>query len=204
MIPLDTLLVFISASVALGLAPGPDNLFVLTQSALYGRRAGLLVVAGLCSGIVLHTAAVALGVAAMVQGSPTAFTALKLLGAGYLLFLAWKAATAPAVQPGAAQPAPRPWLRGLVMNATNPKVLLFFLAFLPQFVDATRGAVWAQIMMLGALFIVTTAMVFGAIALASGQLGGWLRRSPRASLWLNRVAAAVFVALAVKLLTSSL
>lgn len=203
MIPLDVLAVFFSAAVALGVAPGPDNLFVLTQSALYGRLAGLIVTLGLCTGLIVHTLAVALGVAAVFQTSELAFSVLKVLGATYLVYLAFLAfrtgsqdtfnGKTPRLTHGAL------YRRGIVMNVTNPKVALFFLAFLPQFADPQRGSVPVQILMFGALFIVATVLVFGAVALGGGLLGGLLRRSPGTQVWLNRMAGIVFVGLAVRL-----
>lgn len=203
MMPLHTLASFFAASVLLGMAPGPDNIFVLTQSALRGRAAGLLVTLGLCTGLLVHTSAVALGVAAIFQASATAFAALKLAGAAYLLYLAWQAFRASAGGVRLADtPALGPWQlyrRGIVMNVTNPKVSIFFLAFLPQFVDPAGAGVRAQLFLLGGVFIVATLLVFGVIALLAGSLGGWLLRSPRAERIMNWVAGTVFAALAIKL-----
>jgi threonine/homoserine/homoserine lactone efflux protein len=208
----DTLLAFFGVSILLGLTPGPDNLFVLLQSAQRGWRAGMAVVCGLCCGLVVHTAAVALGLAAVFAASAVAFTVLKLLGAAYLAWLAWQALRAPASPAGAddaAQPAataaPSLWRmvgRGVVMNLSNPKVLVFFLAFLPQFADPARGAMGVQLMVLGLVFILAALLVFGAIACFSGVFGAVLLRSPRAQQWLNRVAGVVFLGLALRLATS--
>ncbi|MCD6527236.1 MAG: LysE family translocator [Desulfuromonas sp.] len=198
-----TLLTFITASTLLALAPGPDNLFVLTQSALHGRKAGLMITLGLCSGLVGHTLAVALGIAVLFQASALAFTALKLVGASYLLYLAWQAFRASGTRLALKSTPPlklsRLYRRGIVMNLTNPKVSIFFLAFLPQFADPQRGNIAIQLTLLGGLFILTTVVIFGAIALLAGQLGHWFGQSPRCQQWLNRSAAMVFVALAVKL-----
>lgn len=143
---LQVLMAFFGLCVVLALSPGPDNLFVLVQSAQRGWRVGLAVVVGLCIGILGHTIAVALGLAALVAASPAAFTALKLLGAAYLFYLAWGALRAPVQVSSTAQTGRHPPLagpealkmvgRGVVMNATNPKVLIFFLALLPQFTAA--------------------------------------------------------------------
>lgn len=204
MIDSGTLGVFFTASVILGVAPGPDNIFVLTQSALSGRMAGVMVTLGLCTGLLVHTAAVAFGVAALVQASTLAFTLLKLIGAGYLLFLAWQAFTAGASDLGTdAPPAVSAWRlyrRGIIMNITNPKVSIFFLAFLPQFVDPALGAVSLQMILLGGVFIVATLMVFGSISFLAGMIGQWLSGSAAAQCWLNRLAGSVFSLLAVKLL----
>lgn len=210
----DTLLAFFGVSILLGLTPGPDNLFVLLQSAQRGWRAGMAVVCGLCCGLVVHTAAVALGLAAVFAASAVAFTVLKLLGAAYLAWLAWQALRAPASPagdagsagaPAAPAAAPSLWRmvgRGVVMNLSNPKVLVFFLAFLPQFADPARGAMGVQLMVLGLVFILAALLVFGAIACFSGVFGAVLLRSPRAQRWLNRVAGVVFLGLALRLATS--
>ena len=209
---LDTALAFFSLSVLLSLVPGPDNLFVLMQSATYGRQAGWWVVRGLCTGLVCHTVAVALGLAAVFAASPMAFVGLKVLGAGYLVYLAWGAwfASANAIPVGDAQAvptAPRPmamWRRGLIMNVTNPKVAIFFLALLPQFVQPNRGPVALQILTLGLLFGVATALVFGGVVLMATSVRERLTQSPNSQRWLNRASALVFVGLAIRLLMSPL
>jgi threonine/homoserine/homoserine lactone efflux protein len=197
-----TSLTYFGVSVLLALTPGPDNLFVLMQSAMYGRKTGLLIVLGLCTGLLVHTSAVALGLAAVLATSETAFTALKIAGAAYLVVLAWQGFRArPATIAG---PAPRTdgarlYLRGIVMNVSNPKVAVFFLAFLPQFVDpGERNPAW-QIAWLGCLFIVATLLTFGAIACFAGTLGATLRRSPLLQRWMNAIAGCLFVALAARL-----
>lgn len=206
MIPLDTATVFFAATIALAIAPGPDNLFVLTQSALYGRSAGLVVTLGLCTGVIAHTIAVALGVAAIFATSAVAFNALKILGAAYLLYLAWQAFRA-----GAASVENKEqevlgkrelYFRGVIMNITNPKVAIFFLAFLPQFADPQRGSLSLQIFLLGAMFVVSALLVFSAIAWFAGFIGDWLKSSPKAQVVMNRVAGAVFAALALRLITA--
>ena len=201
--PLDTLSLFFAASLALCVAPGPDNIFVLTQSGLYGRLAGLVVTLGLCTGLIAHTTAVAIGVAAIFQTSELAFNGLKFVGAAYLLYLAWgafRAGTTELDGNGTAQISlKRLYGRGVVMNITNPKVGIFFLAFLPQFADPAAGAIGAQMMLLGGIFIAATLIVFGVIAWGAGFIGGWLRRSARAQVIMNRMAGIIFVALAVRL-----
>ena len=199
---LETLGVFFGASVLLALSPGPDNFFVLLHSALHGRKAGMLIVLGLCTGLLGHTAAVALGLAALLAASETAFLVLKLCGAAYLLYLAWQAFSAPAqalaAEPARVQPGSM-YRRGIFMNLTNPKVAMFFLAFLPQFTDPAQGAVARQVAVLGFAFIVATLLVFGAIAMFSGTLGALLQRSSVARRLLNWISGAVFVALAGRL-----
>jgi threonine/homoserine/homoserine lactone efflux protein len=206
MLTTETIATFFTASILLGMAPGPDNLFVLTQSALHGRAAGLFVVLGLCTGLLVHTSAVAFGVAAVFQASATAFSALKFIGAGYLLYLAWQAFRAkPAHVSSKDAGAPASfglYRRGILMNITNPKVSIFFLAFLPQFADPARGSVTMQMMLLGGIFIISTILVFGTIAIVAGSLRAWLLKSDRAQTTLNKVAGVVFIALALKLATA--
>lgn len=202
MIPVETLTTFFITCVLLALAPGPDNVFVLTQSALQGRSSGLLVVLGLCTGLVFHTVAVTLGVAVIFQTSELAFTILKLLGAAYLVYLAWGAFRAGTVSiKGKAETirGAQLYRRGIFMNITNPKVSIFFLAFLPQFANPAQGSLTLQMLLLGLVFIVSTILVFGAIALMAGMLGEWLGRSEYVQRLTNRVAGVVFVGLAIKL-----
>lgn len=211
--PIDTFISFFGISILLALAPGPDNIFVLLQSALYGVRVGFCIVLGLCSGLIFHTLLVTLGVATLLKASPTAFFILKLIGATYLLYLAYLTAKSkPMVLSGEdktakASPQMQLWQyyrRGIFMNATNPKVTLFFLAFLPQFVYSTHISVTQQLISLSAIFMLATLLTFSCIALFSGYFGRLLKHSPKAQQWLNIITIIVFVGLAVKLLWGSL
>ena len=201
--PIDTLLVFFMASILLALTPGPDNLFVMAQAAQRGKMAGIAVTIGLCTGLLVHTSAVALGVAAIFQASAFAFSLLKFIGAAYLLYLAYRAFSAGAEDSDEKQIQKlnfgRLYGRGIIMNVTNPKVSLFFLAFLPQFTDPAFGPLIPQILLLGLLFILSTILIFGGISLLAGGIGGYFRRSSKAQLVLNRIAGGVFIALAIKL-----
>ena len=151
----------------------------------------------------MDTSAVALGVAVIFQQSLLAFTILKLCGAAYLLYLAWGAFRAGASGLGSLKAAVLDktalYRRGIVMNITNPKVSIFFLAFLPQFTNPTQGHLTLQLLELGAIFIVCTLLVFGLVSLLAGKLGNWFNQSPKAEVIMNRVAGSVFAALAVKL-----
>ncbi|MEI6757338.1 MAG: LysE family translocator [Chlorobium sp.] len=206
MIDHTVLLLFFSTSLLLALSPGPDNLFVLAQSARNGRMAGFYVTLGLSTGLVGHTIAVAFGLATIVQASAVAFTILKFIGAAYLLYLAWKAFRAAASTGSMAEAQVLSggtlYRRGIVMNLTNPKVSLFFLAFLPQFADPSKGSMMLQFIQLGAVFIIATILVFGAISILAGGVGERFRNSLFAGKVVNRIAAAIFVALAVKLAIS--
>ena len=205
--PLDVSLAFFAASIVLALAPGPDNIFVLTQSALYGWKQGLGVTTGLCTGLFVHTALDACWVAAIIIASPLLFTALKTIGALYLLWLAWGAIRAAPQTARAEGVSPSLGLtqlygRGIIMNITNPKVSIFFLAFLPQFTRPGHGPLIGQILWLGLLFILATILIFGGIAILAGNLGAKLQQSQGMQRWLNRAAAAIFAGLALHLLLS--
>jgi threonine/homoserine/homoserine lactone efflux protein len=149
---------------------------------------------------------VALGVAVIFQTSAVAFSLLKFIGAGYLLYLAWQAFRASAdkikIKNNGKVNHWKLYCRGIIMNITNPKVSIFFLAFLPQFANPSRGPVSLQILLLGGLFIISTILVFGGIALLSGTLGQWLNRSTRTQNALNKTAGIVFLGLALKLATT--
>ncbi len=206
MLPLPSLAAFFAAALLLALAPGPDNLFVLAQSALHGARKGIAVTLGLCTGLLVHTALVALGIAALLHAVPGAFLLVRLFGAGYLLVLAWQALRVPvtaADADGEAMPLLRYYRRGIIMNITNPKVALFFLAFLPPFTDPQRGSVPLQVMLLGALFIAAALIVFGTLCLGAATIGVHLRRHPRLQQLLNRAAGTLYLLLAAHLAVSA-
>jgi threonine/homoserine/homoserine lactone efflux protein len=206
MLSIETFSAFFLASTLLALAPGPDNVFVLTQSALHGKLSGLIVMFGLCTGLLVHTGAVALGVAVIFQASAFAFTLLKIVGAAYLLYLAWQIVRASPEQirmnGNQVKSLGTLYRRGIIMNVTNPKVSIFFLAFLPQFVDPEHGPVSLQMVALGGVFLLATILVFGTVALIGGALGEWLNRSARAQQIMNWVAGTIFVGLALKLITA--
>lgn len=200
------LILFFTTSVLLGLAPGPDILFVLAQAAQQGKKSGLLVTLGLSTGLLVHTAAVTCGLAAVYAQSALAFTLLKVVGAGYLAWLAWQSFRAGALQGDAARvdrlsPGTL-YRRGIIMNITNPKVSIFFLAFLPQFADPAKGSLSLQLLLLGVLFIVATILVFSSVSLLAGALGDRFRQSAGAQKLLNRITGTIFAALAVKLVTA--
>ena len=198
-----TLITFWIASLLLALAPGPDNIFVMTHSVLRGWRAGFAVVLGLCTGLLVHTTAVALGVAMVLQTSIWAFATLKVIGAAYLLYLAWQAFTATAIKAGSSEQHVGflwSYRRGIIMNVTNPKVSLFFLAFLPQFVPSGTESVGLYIALLGVIFAIATITVFGTMALLAARLSALLNESETLQKGLNRAAGLVFIALALHLL----
>lgn len=208
MISPDTAFVFAGIACLLALSPGPDNLFVLFQSMLWGWRAGFMITLGLCTGLLWHTFIVTVGIAALIAASQTAFLVLKLIGAAYLLYMAWQAWRAPPVfASGEATPSRRSDLqfyrRGILMSATNPKLSIFFLAFLPQFAHPAAGPVTPQLLTLSAIFILSALLVFNLLAFFSSFAGRFLKQSALAQRILNRLAAIVFVGLAIKLAGSS-
>ncbi|RTL36372.1 MAG: LysE family translocator [Rhodocyclaceae bacterium] len=203
---LDTLLAFLGISVLITLAPGPDNLMVIGHSLARGRRAGLAFGLGCAAGCATHTAWAALGIAAVVRTSPGLLLAVKLAGAAWLIWLGIQALRGGGrLAPTAGLPL-QPWQRdlrrGFVANALNPKVGLFFLAFLPQFTDPAHGSLSLQMLALGLLFAVQTVVVFGGLALAAGSIGRLLARRPRLGPWLDRLCGVLFIGLAVRLIAS--
>ena len=198
---IETILAFISASVVLSFAPGPDNIFVLTQSAIRGWKIGILTTLGLCSGLIAHTVLVSLGVAVIFQTSQLAFQGLKIIGACYLVFLAYRAIKSESIDFKDSDKASKSfYLTGVVMNLTNPKVAIFFLVFLPQFVNIDSGRVPTQMFLLGLIFILCALCVFSFIAYLSSFLKPLLSKSPALVKRLNVFAAFVYVALALNLL----
>ncbi|MDX1574444.1 MAG: LysE family translocator [Methylophaga sp.] len=205
MLPVESLIPFTVASALLAIAPGPDNIFVMTQSTLYGKRSGILITLGLCTGLIFHTSVVALGVATLLQTSSWAFVFLRTLGAGYLLYLAWQTLSRPLPTLESDETALSDkalYLRGIFMNISNPKVSIFFLAFLPQFADINFGPVAPQIFLLGAIFGVVSLLIFSGIAMIAAEIGHLLRQNPMLQLYLSRLTALIFVLLALKLLFS--
>jgi len=204
-----TLSLFITASLLLIVAPEPDILFLVSQGAARGPRAGFVTAMGLAAGNLVHTLAAALGVSVIFQTSAIAFSALKYAGAAYLLYLAWKAArasggAADALQRGTAGTESLFW-RAVLMNVLNPKVALFFLAFLPQFASPSPGAapVWMQMISYGLLFTFLVVIVFGAFGIFAGRASLWLRRASggRAAAAFRWLVPGVFVLLALRLAT---
>ena len=223
---------FFIAALVIGIAPGPDNLFVLAQSATYGARLGFCIILGLCTGIALQICLLVAGVSALIAASPTAFFVIQCLGAAYLLYLAYKSfqvragtvtldeRTAGGLQtrdesgdsrsePGMTErgsgvtnvPSARKlYFRGVIMNMTNPKVILFILSLIPPAVRLDRPIHPSlQTAIFGAEFIVATMIVFGSIALLAGTVKKYLLNSPKANRNLNWFSGCVFVLLAIAL-----
>ncbi len=180
----ELLLSFIGASILLILMPGPDNIFVLTESLTKGQRTGVSISLGLASGIVIHTIAAATGLSIIIQKSAIAFSIIKYLGAAYLLFLAYKSAKEKRPtfdlnfnKNNSKKSFFQIYRKGLFMNVLNPKVALFFIAFFPQFVSKDGFNVITQMLLLGGIFMVFTVLIFSSIALLSGRLSSFLNNS---------------------------
>ena len=204
------MLEFFIAAIVVALAPGPDNLFVLAQSATYGAKAGICIICGLCTGILVQTSLLVLGVSALIAASPKAFFVIQCLGAAYLLYLAYKSfqVRAGMVKLDAGGESAqskdlslkRLYLRGIIMNLTNPKAILFALSFIPPAVkmDSPLNPT-LQMVILGAEFVVATFIVFGSIAFLAGAVKKFMLNSPKANRNLNWFSGCVFVLLAVAL-----
>lgn len=193
---------FLVASALLTVAPGPDILYVLTRGVAQGRAAGIAAALGFATGCIFHTALAALGVAALIRSSEVAFNLVRYAGAAYLAWIGIQALrnrAAFSVQgAGSAKGLGLIYRQSVLGNMMNPKVTLFFLAFLPQFVDAKAGGVGAQMALLGAIFMVQTAAIFSAVAVFSGWIGAWIRRRPVIGERLNVFAGLTFIALGIR------
>lgn len=196
---LTTLALFAAATLALLLVPGPAVLYIVTRSVAQGRGAGMVSVLGIHLGSVVHVAAAALGVSALLAASATAFTLVKYLGAAYLVWLGVRKLMS---RPDGAEAAGAPvvsrsrmFWEGFVVNVLNPKTAIFFLAFLPQFTDPSRGPIAPQILLLGAIWIALGMASDGAFALLASAMAGRLRRSARARRRLDVTSGLVYIGL---------
>jgi threonine/homoserine/homoserine lactone efflux protein len=196
------LALFLAASALLTIAPGPDIVYVLTRGVAQGRRAGLAAALGFATGCLFHTALAALGIAALIRSSEPAFNAVRWAGAAYLAWIGIQAlrhrASFSLAGGGDAKALAAIYRQSVIGNALNPKVTLFFLSFLPQFVDAKAGAVEWQMALLGLVFMAQTVVIFGAVALFSGWIGERLRARPAIGERLNVFAGLTFIALGIR------
>jgi threonine/homoserine/homoserine lactone efflux protein len=198
----SVLLTVLAAALALNFTPGADMAYVVARSLAQGRSAGLLSALAITVGCMVHIGLATLGLAALLAHSPLAFRLLQYAGAGYLLFIAWRllredarARNTPVV-PARQR---RIFIQGVLTNVLNPKVALFILAFLPQFVDPARGSPTAQMLVLGALFCLSGTIVNGTIALVTAEAGRAVSGSSATVLWLRRVSAGILALLALRL-----
>ena len=198
-----TLLCFLGTSAALTIAPGPDNTFVVAQGISRGRKAAIVTGLGMCSGVSVHTLAAALGVSAILYSSALAFTMLKYAGAAYLIYLACMALREHGLpasrQPDGEQHYRAMFRRGFLMNVVNPKVGLFFLAFLPQFVSPGDGSQVGQMLLLGSIFMLQATVIFSLIGFLSGSIGNTILKHPEIGRYFGWLTAGVLAALGLRL-----
>ena len=198
---------YVAASLALIATPGQDMLYVITRSLAQGRFAGVCSAVGVCIGILVHTALAALGVGAILMASEALFVALKLVGAAYLIYLGTRlilgrdGARLEGEATGRHSPASLVW-QGVLSNVTNPKIVLFFFAFLPQFVDPSSAHPTRDLVFLGVLYAAMALPVKVGVGLAAGTLSKRALNSPRALTWINRVSGGVLVLLGLRLATA--
>ena len=198
---------FVAAGVLLNLAPGQDTFYILGSSIARGRRIGVASALGISAGCIVHTFAAALGLSAILATSATAFTVVKLAGAAYLIYLGVRALIGPADAPSPtgsanAAGAALAFRRGVLTNVLNPKVALFFLALLPQFIDPASETKVAAFIALGLTFVATGTAWCLVLALAAARVRGFFARHPRVFLRMSRAVGAVFVLLGVRLALS--
>ncbi|MCO5064347.1 MAG: LysE family translocator [Rhizobiaceae bacterium] len=204
---LSTILQFAVATFIISITPGPDMTLFVGRALSEGRRSGFACLFGALTGIVIHTALVALGLSALIVASPQAFLALKIGGAGYLVWLAWQAvrhgsAFSPDATPRPPRSVYRNWATGLGINLMNPKIILFFMTFLPQFVSAHDPNAPGKLFFLGMMFILLSLPVTIPIVIAADRFAALLRRSPRVTRIVDYLFAGVFSAFALKILTA--
>jgi threonine/homoserine/homoserine lactone efflux protein len=207
MLTAEQLLAFLAAAILLTLSPGPDNMMVLGIGMAKGRMRGMAFGLGCALGCLSHTLLAVVGVSALIAASPLAFTTLKVCGGLYLAWMGFHAirsrgGAAASRAEGVTESARTLFFRGVFANAINPKVALFFLSFLPQFVMAQRGDANLQTALLGLAFTAQAAVLFGVLGFFSGSVGAWLTRRPRAGMWMDRIAGAIFIALGLRLIVA--
>ncbi len=201
----EILLSFVIATATLAFSPGPDNIFVLIQSAAYGKKSGMAVVCGLMSGCLIHTTLVAFGLSAFIQANDEIYLILKVFGAAYMLFLAFKVykskqslSALPTV--ASSKDFIQLFKQGFIMNVLNPKVSIFFLAFFPAFIFSDSVPLFKQFYGLGFLFIITSFIVFSSFVFLSGFFSKLVFNSPKRIKLLNRLQSGFFVGIALVIL----
>ena len=201
---IESIIAFLGATALLAFSPGPDNIYVLTQSVANGRASGIATTAGLISGCIVHTTLIAFGVSAIIATSPKVFLIIKIFGALYLLYLAYKVFKSDAsVSLADGAPKKSYWSlfkQGVLMNILNPKVTIFFLAFFPSFLWDPNGNTVFQFYVLGILFMIESFLIFGGIAVLAGSISGYLRKSNRIGIILKWIQIIVFVGIAIFIL----
>jgi threonine/homoserine/homoserine lactone efflux protein len=197
------IVLFIATSLLLIITPGQDMILVMSRSISQGSKAGIATAAGVCTGLVGHTVLAALGLGALLSASATLFTTVKLVGAGYLFYLGIKMLRSKsqeiAVSEVGAAPLSTHYIQGTISNLSNPKIAIFYLAYLPQFVPAGTSHPTPTLLALGVAFAALTFLVKAPIGFGAGALSSWLRSRPFVQLWINRLSGLVLIGLGVRL-----
>lgn len=199
---------FVLSSVLLNLTPGADTIYIVSRSLVGGKRQGIASALGISTGILIHTLLVALGLAALLAGSPVAFSVMKWLGAGYLIVMGLRtlfSSTSILPKEGETHPQSlgRVYLQGVLTNGLNPKVALFFLALLPQFVQAGNPYGPLPFLLLGCTFFTTSTLWCMVLALGGGLLNQWLIQNQKSQWYMTKLSGLVYIALALNLLCSA-
>lgn len=200
---LQQLIPFLTASILLTLSPGPDIVYVLVQSISNGKKAGIVTTLGLVSGILIHTSLVALGVSAVIKASPILFTLIKIFGALYLFYLAYKvfkSDSSIAINEIPKKSSKNLFRQGFIMNVLNPKVTIFFLAFFPGFLWEPDGNTIFQFYLLGFVFMMQALFLFGTVALLAGKISEYLMKHRRSGLYLKWIQVTVFIGIGILIL----
>jgi len=202
-----SILLFIFTSVLIILSPGQDMVLVLSRSLSLGPKAGMITAVGVGTGLLGHTALAAAGLGAVLQASEQAFTLMKILGAAYLIYLGIKVFSAlPLELKSQASEQRSSWLcfrQGALSNISNPKIAIFYFAYLPQFVGAGSAQPTVELLLLGALFALLTVVVKLPIGYMAGRLSGWVQTRPSVQRWLNRISGGLLVAMGLRLAADS-
>ena len=201
-------LTFLSAAVLLNLSPGPDIAFIVGQTLRNGRQHGFAAMFGIWTGAAVHVALAAVGLSAILATSALAFSVVKWVGAAYLIWLGIRMLGSPGDQfvsgeRGRRMGLPSVYRQGVLVAALNPKVAIFFLAFLPQFVVEGAGPAWAQLLLHGSLIIVVAAFIEPPLVIVGARLGVFLKKNPRVGLWMDRSLGTLFIALGARLAAST-
>lgn len=207
-----TLALFAVAAISVNLTPGPDMLYVIARSLGVGRWAGIISALGLSVGYVVHTGLAASGLAALLLSAPAAYRAIRIVGAAYLVYLGVRAlrtrpervATLPGTHTPVAGRWPEIFRQGALTSTLNPSIVVFFLAFLPQFVEPARGPVFSQVIVLGLLFNLTATLTHSVIALLAGTAGGVLRGRSGSGRWLRVFSGVILILLGARVLLGGL
>lgn len=197
------LIIFVITSLVLIATPGPDMILVMSRSIAMGQKAGIYTAAGISTGLLGHTLLAALGLGAILQASETLFLTLKFVGAAYLIYLGFKTFRAPSPFEKKSQTENISYrslfFQGAVSNLSNPKIAIFYFAFLPQFVSSESADFTTMLLILGVTFALLTFLIKGPVAFFSGKLSSWFRRKPSVQTWLNRVSGGILIGLGIRL-----